>query len=624
MSENKQSFTFQAEARQLLDLMIHSVYSNPDIFLRELVSNASDALDKLRFEALTNGSFSGLAEDLHIRLEVDPAARTLSISDNGIGMNREELVEFIGTIARSGTKEYVALLREKGSGSLPEELIGQFGIGFYSSFMVAERVVLVTRRAGEEKAWRWESPGDGTYTLEEDSRPSPGTIITLFLKPKEDEGPVRDYSDPAIVQEIIRRHSDFVSWPIRMKDENGSDATLNSMKALWTRPESEVSDEEHDEFYRHITHDWNKPARRIFFKAEGSMEFRALLYVPSKAPLDMFIRDMARGIQLYIRRIFIMDDCRDLVPEYLRFLRGLVDSEDLPLNISREMLQQSRQVETIRRSVTRKVLENLASMAVDDRGSYVAFWKEFGKILKEGIFSDSRNREKIMEISMFDTTGPEGLTTLDEYMGRMPEEQDAIYYVTAPTLTVGKNSPHLEAFTAKRFEVLILADPVDEIWTPAVTEYKGKKFTSVAKGLVDLDGSGKTGEENEKPRDERLDALLKDLKKALEDEVKEVRISGRLKTSPSCLAGEDFDLTPQMEALLRAAGQDVPKVRRNLEINPSHPLVEKLSRLHAEDPTDPRVARFARILYGLAALSEGGRIDDPAAFSREVSDLLAE
>lgn len=624
MSESKQSFTFQAEARQLLDLMIHSVYSNRDIFLRELVSNASDALDKLRFEALTSEELSGLTADLHIRIETDPSARTLTISDNGIGMGRNDLVEFIGTIARSGTKEYVNLLREKGSSSLPEELIGQFGIGFYSSFMVAGKVSLLTRRAGEEKAWSWESPGDGTYTLEESTRPEQGTTITLFLKPEEEGGPSRDYTDPSVIRDIITRYSDFVAWPIRMKDENGSDATLNSMKAIWTRPESEVSDEEHDEFYRHITHDWNKPAGRVFFKAEGGMEFRALLYIPAKAPLDIFIRDMPRGIQLYIRRVFIMDECRELVPEYLRFIRGLVDSEDLPLNISREMLQQSRQVETIRRSIARKVLENFASMLAGSRETYVRSWQEFGKVIKEGLFSDSRNREKILEIALFDTTASDGPATLDEYMGRMPADQEAIYYVTAPTLTVGRNSPHLEAFLAKGYEVLILADPVDEIWAPVVTEYKGKKVISVSRGLVDLDKTGEDGSEEKTPIAEGWDSLMGDLGKALEEDVKEVRISGRLKSSPSCLVGEDLDLSPQMESLLRAAGQDVPKVRRNLEINPSHPVVLKLRGIHEEDPSNPKVARFARILYGLAALSEGGKISDPASFSREVADLLAE
>ncbi|HDQ92720.1 MAG TPA: molecular chaperone HtpG [Synergistetes bacterium] len=622
--QEKESFQFQAEARQLLDLMIHSVYSNPDIFLRELVSNASDALDKLRFEALTKEALSGLDKDPHIRLEADPEARTLTISDNGIGMNREDLVEFIGTIARSGTKEYLGLLREKGSSVLPEDLIGQFGIGFYSSFMVAERVVLLTRKAGEETAWRWESPGDGTYSLEEDARSGQGTTITLFLKEKGEEGPEKDYTDGQVLKEIIGRYSDFVAWPILMKDKDGNDETLNSMKALWTRPESEVSEEEYDEFYRHITRDWNKPARRIFFKAEGGMEFRALLYIPSRAPLDVFIRDMARGIHLYIRRVFIMGECRELIPEYMRFIRGLVDSEDLPLNISREMLQQSRQAETIRKSVTRKVLENLSSMLSAERSAYRDFWEEFGKVLKEGLFSDSRNREKILEISLFETTTAEEPSTIDEYVSRMPEGQEAIYYITAPTPVIGKNSPHLEAFAEKGYEVLILTDPVDEVWTPAVTEYKDRKFVSVAKGVVDLDGSGKEKEGKDSSDDPKWKPLLKALEKALEEEVKEVRISGRLKNSPSCLAGEEFDLSPQMEAILRSAGQDVPKVKRNLELNLSHPLVEKVGRIHEEDPSDSRVALFARVLYGLAALSEGGRIEDPAAFSREVADLLSE
>jgi len=621
---DKETYQFQAEARQLLDLMIHSVYSNRDIFLRELVSNASDALDKLRFEALTDENLAPLAEDLHIIIETDPGAGTLTISDNGIGMNRSELVDFIGTIARSGTKEYVRVLRERGEGSFPEELIGQFGIGFYSSFMVAERVSLVTRRAGEGTAWKWESPGDGTYTLEEVSREGQGTTITLFLKKINGDETSRDYSDPSVVREIIRRYSDFVAWPIRMKSADGSLENLNSMKAIWTRPEGEVSEEEYEEFYRHISHDWNKPARRIFFKAEGGMEFRALLFIPSKAPLGIFIRDVFRGIQLYIRRVFIMDDCRELIPEYLRFLKGLVDSEDLPLNISREMLQQSPQVETIRKSVARKVLDSLSGMLKEDRETYHSFWKEYGKVLKEGIFSDSRNRDRILEISLFDTTGTDGPVTLDEYLARMPEGQDSIYYVTAPSLTVGRNAPHLESFTERGHEVLVLSDPVDEIWSPVVLEYKGKKFSSVSKGAVQPPSKGGPEADVKVAPPEDLESLLKDLGDVLSDDVKDVRVSERLRTSPSCLVGEAFDLTPQMEAFLRAAGQDVPKVKRSLEINPSHPLVEKLEKIHQEDPSDPRVSRFARVLYGLAALSEGGSLVDPAAFSREVAELLAE
>ena len=618
----KGSFKFQAEAKQLLDLMIHSVYSNPDVFLRELVSNASDALDKLRFEALTNESLSPLSEDLHILIETDPEARTLTVSDNGIGMNRSELADFIGTIARSGTKEYLRTLQDKGSDSLPEELIGQFGIGFYSSFMVAEKVVMLTCRAGEDKVWRWESPGDGTYTLEESEGITRGTAITLHLKPVEKEGPGKDYSDPSVIREIVRRYSDFVAWPIRMDGGDGTMETLNSMKALWTRPEEEVTEEEFEEFYRHITHDWNKPARRISFRAEGGMEFKALLYIPSKAPLDIFIRDLPRGIQLYIRRVFIMEDCRELIPEYLRFLRGLVDSEDLPLNISREMLQESRQVETIRRSLARKVLDSLSSMLKDNRESYVSFWNEFGKVLKEGIFSDSRNRDRILDVALFETTRSEGPVTLDDYIARMPEGQEAIYYVTAPSLTVGKNVPHLEAFAGKGYEVIVLADPVDELWAPVVSEYKGKKFSSVSKGVVETAPEGSDGENTGAPR-EGLEGFLKGLQGALSGEVKEVRVSGRLKTSPSCLVGEEFDLSPQMEALLRAAGQDVPKVLRNLEVNLSHPLVDKVKKIYESDPSDPGFEKYARILYGLAALSEGGKLDDPAAFSREVAELLA-
>ncbi len=618
----KGSFKFQAEAKQLLDLMIHSVYSNPDIFLRELVSNASDALDKLRFESLTNDALSPLVDDLHVLIETDHEARTLTVSDTGIGMNRPELVDFIGTIARSGTKEYVKVLREKGSESIPEDLIGQFGIGFYSSFMVAERVVLVTRRAGEDQAWRWESPGDGTYTLNEGERSTPGTTITLHLKPVEAEGPEKDYSDPSVIRGIIRRYSDFVSWPIRMAGGDGSLETLNSMKALWTRPEEEVSEEEYEEFYRHLTHDWNKPARRISLRAEGGMEFRALLYIPSKAPLDIFIRDLPRGIQLYIRRVFIMEDCRELIPEYLRFLRGLVDSEDLPLNISREMLQESRQIETIRRSLTRKVLDSLSSMLKDNRKDYVLFWEEFGKVLKEGIFSDGRNRDRILDVSLFETTLSEGPTTLDDYIARMPEGQEAIYYVTAPSLTVGKNAPHLEAFAGKGYEVIVLADPVDELWAPAVTEFKGKKFSSVSRGIVETAHEGSEADDPESAKEE-MESFLKGLEKALSGEVKEVRVSGRLRTSPSCLVGEEFDLSPQMEALLRAAGQNVPKVLRSLEVNPDHPLVEKVKKIYESDPSVPGFRKYARVLYGLAALAEGGKLDDPAAFSREVAELLA-
>ena len=623
MTNSKETFAFQTEARQLLDLMIHSVYSNRDVFLRELVSNASDALDKLRLESLTDESLANLVDDLHIRIEPDKDKGTLTISDNGIGMSRDDLNEFIGTIARSGTREYVRLLREKGETSIPEEMIGQFGIGFYSAFMVADSVSLVTRRAGDDKAWKWESSGDGTYTLEDATRESQGTSITLQLK-KEDEEYARNYTDPYVIREIIRKYSDFVSWPIRMKNDKSEDETLNSMKALWTREESDVTDEEYTEFYKHLTHDWNPPLKRVLYKAEGAQEFRALLYIPSKAPMDLFIRDMARGIHLYIRRVFVMDECKELIPEYMRFLRGLVDSEDLPLNVSREMLQQNRQIDIIRRSVTRKTLDALENMLANDRDAFKSFWTEFGKVLKEGLFSDASNRDKILGACLFDSTASDEPVTLKEYMKRMPDDQKAIYYVTAPSVTVAKNSPHLEAFLAKGYEVLLLTDPVDELWSAQVTEYEGKPFRSVSRGEADLDSKDeKKDEAAEKEKAGRFGKLVEDLKKALDEKVKEVRLSSRLTSSPSCLVGEDFDMTPQMEELLRATGQEVPKVKRILEINPDHPLVQRLEKIHGNSSEDPDVARYGDVLFGLAMLAEGGRLEDPAAFSREVADLLS-
>ena len=623
MTNSKETFAFQTEARQLLDLMIHSVYSNRDVFLRELVSNASDALDKLRLESLTDESLANLVDDVHIRIEPDKEAGTLTISDNGIGMSRDDLNEFIGTIARSGTREYVRLLREKGETSIPEEMIGQFGIGFYSAFMVADSVSLVTRRAGDDKAWKWESSGDGTYTLEDATRESQGTSITLQLK-KEDEEDARNYTDPYVIREIIRKYSDFVSWPIRMKNDKSEDETLNSMKALWTREESDVTDEEYTEFYKHLTHDWNPPLKRVLYKAEGAQEFRALLYIPSKAPMDLFIRDMARGIHLYIRRVFVMDECKELIPEYMRFLRGLVDSEDLPLNVSREMLQQNRQIDIIRRSVTRKTLDALENMLANDRDAFKSFWTEFGKVLKEGLFSDASNRDKILGACLFDSTASDEPVTLKEYMKRMPDDQKAIYYVTAPSVTVAKNSPHLEAFLAKGYEVLLLTDPVDELWSAQVTEYEGKPFRSVSRGEADLDSKDeKKDEAAEQEKAGRFGKLVEDLKKALDEKVKEVRLSSRLTSSPSCLVGEDFDMTPQMEELLRATGQEVPKVKRILEINPDHPLVQRLEKIHGNSSEDPDVARYGDVLFGLAMLAEGGRLEDPAAFSREVADLLS-
>lgn len=663
---------FQTEARQLLDLMIHSVYSHPEIFLRELISNASDALDKLRFEALTNPDLARYTADPHIRLSPDSSARTLTISDNGIGMSREEVVRYIGTIAKSGTKEFASVLQkqkasaaEKGeSPELDADLIGQFGVGFYSSFMVADRVEMVTRRAGEEHATRWTSTGDGTYTLDTAERDEPGTTITLHLKPgakpgepgEEDEGGTaeRDFTAEWTLRDIVRRYSDFVSYPIRMqterqeveRDEEGKpkegaeprkvveDQTLNSMKAIWTRPQSEVSDEEYNEFYKHVSHDWTEPMRRIVMRAEGAVDFRALLFIPSRAPFDMFLRapgdtSSRSGIQLYVKRVFIMSDARELIPEWLRFLKGVVDSEDLPLNISREILQQNRQVQAIRKSIVRKVLDTLRSILRDDRETYGKFWNEFGRVVKEGLFQDQGNREAILDVCLFHTTGRDdvqGMTTIDEYIARMKEGQDAIYYLTAPSLSAAAASPHLEAFRAKGYEVLLLVDPVDEVWTQSLYQHKEKRFQSAAKGGAELGSK----EEREKEAEERkqkegeLRGLLDTLKGKLDDRVKDVRLSSRLTESPACLVGDAYDTSPQLEALLRAAGQEVPVSKRILELNPDHAIVQKLQSLQKESADEARLKDYAELLYGQALLAEGTTLPDPADFSQRVARLMAQ
>jgi len=648
-AQNQETREFQTEARQLLDLMIHSIYSNKDIFLRELISNASDALDKLRYESLTNTDLQKFTGDPHIRIEADKDKRTLSIVDNGIGMSKDEVVRFIGTIAKSGTREYAKLLQEaKASGKeVPAELIGQFGVGFYSSFMVADKVSLVTRRAGEDKAVFWESTGDGTYTLGETDRFEPGTTVTLHLKESDTENGLQDYTREYTIRDIVKHYSDFVSYPIRMKverreverDEEGKpkegtekvtfeDEVLNSQKAIWTRPEKDVSDEEYNEFYKHISHDWNDPLKRIVMRAEGTSEFRALLYIPERAPMDMFMRDYEKGIHLYIKRVFIMSDAKDLVPEYLRFLRGVVDSEDLSLNVSREILQKDRQIAIIRKAIVKRVLDTLRTMRNDDKEKFATFWKEFGRVFKEGIFHDQPNRETLLEICQFASTGAgegEATTTLEDYVARMKPDQNAIYYMTGANRTAVENSPHLEAFRDKGYEVLILTDAVDEVWTQSVFEFQGKRFQSVGKGTADLgsEEERKQAEEERKEKEKNYSSLLEALKGKLDDHVKEVRLSNRLTSSPACLVGEAYDMSPQFEALLRASGQDVPKTKRILELNPNHPLLEKLQGIYDADVNDARLGDYAELLYGQSVLAEGGQLPDPGAFSRKVADLLA-
>jgi molecular chaperone HtpG len=620
MSEQAERHEFQAEVRELLDLMIHSLYSHKDIFLRELISNASDALDKVRFEALSRPELAPVGE-LAITLEVDAGARTLAVHDNGIGMSRQEVIDNLGTIARSGTREFLRLVREARATAAPE-LIGQFGVGFYASFMVADRITVVTRRAGTDEATRWESAGDGTYTLGPAERPAAGTTVTLHLKPADEEDGLQDYTQPWVLKDIVKRYSDFVTYPIRLQGE-----TLNSMKAIWARGREEVSEQEHREFYKHISHDWNDPLEHLSVHMEGGFEARALLYIPSKAPFDLHDRDGGRrGLSLYVKRVFIMDDWRDLLPPHLRFVRGVVSSDDLSLNVSREILQKDRQVQAIRKYLVRRLLTALKEMKEQRPEKYRTFWTEFGAVLKEGLLGLEEEQDKLLELVLAASTDGPALTSLGEYVGRMKAGQPALYYLAAPSRDAAERSPHLEAVRARGYEVLFFLDPIDELWLRLRREFEGKPLASVAQGTVDL-GAGEEEKKPETAREEtgeRFKDLLLALRAVLQDEVKDVRLSERLTSSPACLVGEAGDLSPHLEELMRRSGREVPKVKRVLELNPSHPLLARLQAFHAAHPADERFRRYAEVLHGQAILAEGGTVPDPAAFSRRLAELLLE
>ncbi|MFI6350069.1 molecular chaperone HtpG [Streptomyces sp. NPDC050560] len=611
-----ETLEFQAEARQLLELMVHSIYSNKDIFLRELISNASDALDKRRLAALTDEALK--TDDPHIRLEVDEEARTLTVRDNGIGMSRDDVVGLIGTIARSGTAEMLRRMRANRENGESAELIGQFGVGFYATFMVADRVGLVTRKAGEDTGTRWESSGEGTYTIEtvEDTTDLPvGTAVTVHLRPADEEDALHDYTDTAKIRELVKKYSDFISFPIRM-----GESTLNSMKALWARPRSEVKDEEYSEFYRHISHDWTDPLETVRMRAEGTFEYEALLFIPARAPHDLYQQGGKHGVQLYVKRVFIMDDSQELVPDYLRFVRGVVDAADLSLNISREILQQDRQIHLIRRRLAKKVLATVKDLMANDTEKYRTFWREFGRAVKEGLLGEAEDRGAILDIASFASTAGEEPTTLAEYTGRMKEGQDEIYYITGESRSQVENSPHLESFKARGFEVLLLTDPVDEIWVETVAEHEGHRFQSVARGEVDLSAT------DEKPAEERVEEyapLLSWLGKTLEEQVKEVRLSTRLTTSAACLVGDEGGITPTLEKMYRAMGQELPPVKRILELNPDHPLVTGLRAAHERSADAEGLPETAELLYGTALLAEGGDLADPARFSRLLAEHLA-
>jgi molecular chaperone HtpG len=637
MTADVEQLEFQAEARQLLDLLVHSVYSDKDSFIRELISNASDALDKLRLESLRNKDLDVDTSDLHIEIAVEEDPRKLTVRDNGIGMTREEVVDLIGTLAKSGTAELRQKLRDAKNDAASDELIGQFGIGFYSTFMVADEVELLTRKAGDSDGTRWVSSGDGTYTIESVDDAPQGTSVTLHLKPEDAEDQLHDYTAEWKIRELVKKYSDFIAWPIRMQVERRTPAeeggeehvtvetqTLNSMKALWSKSKDEVSEDEYKEFYKHIAHAWDDPLEIIAMKGEGTFEYQALLFIPSQAPFDLFTRDAKIGVQLYVKRVFVMGDCDQLMPRYLRFVKGVVDAEHMSLNVSREILQQDRQVTAIRRRLTKKILSTVKELQAERAEDYRTFWTQFGAVLKEGLTSDFDNRDMLLRISSFASThNNEELTTLPEYVERMKDGQEQIFFATGQSSDQLLKSPHLEAFKAKGYEVLLLTDPVDEIWVGSVPEFDGKPLQSVAKGEVDLDSEDEKSEAEREEQQKDFADLLTWLKETLSEHVAEVRLSTRLTESPACLITPTFGITPSLARMYRASGQSVPVGKRILELNPKHSLVTGLQQAHKNRADDSSLVETAELLYGTALLAEGDVPEDPAKFAGLLADRLA-
>ena len=622
----KETLEFQAEVKQLLKLMIHSLYSNKEIFLRELISNASDACDKLRFEALGKDDLYEADSELKIRIDYDKENKTITFTDNGIGMSRDELVENIGTIASSGTKRFMESL--SGDQAKDSQLIGQFGVGFYSTFIIADKVTVITRRAGlsAEHGVRWESDGEGSFSLETVERQQRGTEIILHVRDGEEE-----FIDGWRLRNIIHTYSDHISLPIVMKkeataedekeDQQPEDETVNKASALWVRPKKEIDDEEYKEFYKHIAHDFEEPVKWTHNRVEGNQSYTSLLYIPKHAPFDLYERDRKRGIKLYVKRVFIMDETEYLMPSYLRFVRGIVDSEDLPLNVSREILQHNRVIDKIRAASVKKVLGMLESMAKNEAEQYAEFWSAFGQVMKEGPIEDSANKEQLAKLIRFSSTHTDDATqnvSLADYVSRMKDSQQTIYFITAESFAAAKNSPHLEVFRRKGIEVLLMSDRVDEWLVEHLTEYEGKKLQSVAKGDLDL---GDIEDEAEKQAQEKAEGDFKDViekvKACLQDKAKDVRITHRLTESPSCLVLEQNDMGLQMQQILKAAGQNAPVSKPILELNPEHELILQLKDMDAD-----RLDDWSNILFDQAMLAEGGQLDDPAAFVKRMNGML--
>ncbi len=623
---HKETLGFQAEVKQLLDLMIHSLYSNKEIFLRELISNASDAIDRLRFVALSDDTLYENDTDYKIRVAYDKDARTITVNDNGIGMTRAEVIEQIGTIAKSGTREFFQSLT--GDQQKDATLIGQFGVGFYSSFVVADKVTLKTRHAGlsPEDGVIWESDGQGQYTLETVEMAPRGTEVVLHLREGEDE-----LLNGSRLRSIVRKYSDHIMLPIVMKSEEegehkGEDEVVNRASALWSRSKSEITEEEYNEFYKHVSHDFSDPLTHVHSRMEGNYEYILLLYIPSRAPFDLWTREFHHGVKLYVRRVFIMDDAEKLMPRYLRFVRGVIDSNDLPLNVSREILQQNRMIDTIRSNAVKKVLGMLTDMAANEKEKYATFWQEFGRVLKEGLLEDNANRETIARLLRFASTYSAGETqdvSLEEYVARLKEGQDKIYYITADSYEAAKNSPLLEIFRKKGIEVLLLSDPVDHLLGPELGEFNGIQLQSISRGELDL---SKLKDEQEQEKEESQESagevkeLIERFKTVLGEKVKDVRTTTRLTTSPACLVVGEYDLDPSLKRLLKAAGQTIPNDQPILEINPHHPIILKLRN----EADDKRFTDWAYILFDQSVLSMGEKLDNPVDFVNRLNDLLAQ
>jgi molecular chaperone HtpG len=632
---------FETEVQQLLDLVIHSLYSNKEIFLRELISNASDAIDKVRFEAHSNMELLEGNADWKIKIHPDKEAGTLTITDNGIGMNMDEVAENIGTIAKSGTRNFVAALKEQNVADNPE-LIGQFGVGFYASFMVADKVVLTTRKAGgKEYGCRWESTGDGSYTIEECEKESRGTEIVLQLK--ED---MKEFLDEWKIRSIVKKYSDYVQYPVVMdvtrsepvKDQEGkviegggnidktTEETLNSMKAIWTRPKSEITEEEYEEFYKHISHDYDKPLSTIHYSAEGVSEFKSILYIPSHKPYDLFLRDHKKGVHLYVKRVYITDNCEALLPDYLRFIKGVVDSSDLPLNVSREILQEDVQIKRIQKSLVGKILSTLAEMKEKNPEEYLKFYEEFGPVLKEGVHFDHANKEKIQDLLLFESSKTESgkFVSLKEYLERMPEGQKEIYYITGMSRASVENSPYMEVFRKKEYEVLYMTDPVDEWVVQAVTSYNDKHLKAIDRGDLELDSEEekKAQEAKKEEAQKEYGGIISYIQETLKEKVKEVRLSSRLTESACCLVADEMGLNANMEKILKAMNQDVPEAKRILELNPDHPIMQVMTSMYEKNKEDAKLADYCELLFDQALLTEGSPIKDPLKFTKLVSELM--